>query len=347
MPPASAGELAGDARVLLYALDGGLGHATRGLALARQLLRAGARGELLVASRLAAAIPLEAELGPRGLVRRLDPEQGPAALRAAVAAAFAAATPAAVVVDTFPRGLLGELPALLARSPAARVWVQRLLAPEYLAWAGLPGSAPRFDLVLRPGEAVPGARGRRTLSTAPWLVRDARELLRPEAARAALGVGSDLPLVVVAGAGTAEEVRAQGRLAERLAERLIGRAEVRLLAPPGPPAPGLVARWVWPLLSHLPGVDLLVGAGGYHTVHEARATGTPLLALARPRLYDRQALRLRPEELARDEDDLLARASARCPAVRRAGRPDYAQGAADASAALLALLTRVPLCQEV
>lgn len=335
-------------RVLLYALGGGLGHATRGLALARQLVRAGARVELLVASRLAAAIPLEAELGERGLVRRLDPEQGPAALRAAVAAAFARATPDAVVVDTFPRGLLGELPALLARCPAPRVWVQRLLAPEYVAWAGLPGNAPRFDLVLRPGEAVPGARGRRTLATAPWLVRDARELLSPEAARAALGVDSDLPLVVVAGAGTPREVRAQSHLAERLVERfsgrLTGRAEVRLLAPP---SPGLAARWAWPLLEHLPGVDLLVGAGGYHTVHEARATGTPLLALARPRLYDRQALRLRPEELARDEDDLLARALARCPTVRRAGRPDYAQGAADASAALLALLTRVPLCQEV
>ncbi|RKG79084.1 hypothetical protein D7W79_11200, partial [Corallococcus exercitus] len=45
----------------------------------------------------------------------------------------------------------------------------------------------------------------------------------------------------------------------------------------------------------------------YNTVQEARATGTPLVAWARPRLYDRQALRLREAEQVGDAAELEAK----------------------------------------
>lgn len=361
-------------RVLLYALGGGLGHATRALALGRQLARAGARPHLVVSSALAAALPLDAELlaAGGGEVTRLDPQAGADALREAVRALVVEGGWDALVVDTFPRGLLGELPPLLAASRAPAVWVQRDLSPRYVAWADLRAAARGFALVLRPGEGVPGARGARTVTTAPWLVRDAHELLAPAAARAALApeVPADRRLVVVVGTGSPEEAREVQGLAARLAERLPG-AAVRCLTPPfadgalgegalgdgalgdGALSDGALldgagaasgARWVWPLVGHLPGVDLLVGAGGYHTVYEARATGTPLLALPRPRLYDRQALRLDPVERVRHEEQLMARAAALLPTLppRGPARP-FVNGARDGAAALLSLLAPCPV----
>ncbi|MGH1395704.1 MAG: glycosyltransferase, partial [Trichormus sp.] len=55
----------------------------------------------------------------------------------------------------------------------------------------------------------------------------------------------------------------------------------------------LKTLWV----SHHPGIeclaaaDVVVGAGGYNTVYECVAVGVPLVALALPRLYDRQTKR--------------------------------------------------------
>jgi hypothetical protein len=50
------------------------------------------------------------------------------------------------------------------------------------------------------------------------------------------------------------------------------------------------------MLRLLPGVDAVIGAGGYHTVHECRATGRPLWARPRARRYDRQSHRLASRE---------------------------------------------------
>jgi UDP:flavonoid glycosyltransferase YjiC (YdhE family) len=65
----------------------------------------------------------------------------------------------------------------------------------------------------------------------------------------------------------------------------------------------------WPLVELLRGVDVLVGAGGYHTVQEARAAGVPLVALPQRRLYDRQERRLHEHETA-DSGSLAARVRA-------------------------------------
>lgn len=97
-------------------------------------------------------------------------------------------------------------------------------------------------------------------------------------------------------------------LAARLDDHLDGAVLVRLASVEGPGGigrnPGPI---IWPLLEVMAGIDVLVGSGGYNTVHEARTTATPLVALARPRKYDRQDLRLSRDESASDEADVLHR----------------------------------------
>ncbi len=117
-----------------------------------------------------------------------------------------------------------------------------------------------------------------------------------------------MPVVVVAGCGRLDEIEAARLLAERLDEHLAGaawwgssrsRARIVYGRNPGPV--------IWPLLEVMAGIDVLVGSGGYNTVHEARATATSLVALARARKYDRQAVRLSPAECAGDEADVIRR----------------------------------------
>ncbi|GHG78426.1 hypothetical protein [Comamonas sp. JC664] len=306
-------------RWLIYALGGGMGHLTRASALARAASQRGHGVVLLINTPFAPGLPLEDVLGSRVEVLRLSPALGREGVGQVVARCLKDLRPDLFVVDTFPRGLGGELVPLLPKMRARKVLVHRDVNPAYVKKFGLARAVDAFDLLLVPGEDAPFASHPRAVRTAPWLLLRAGELLSREAARARLNVrpGDARPLVAVMGCGTSEEVAEAGDIAARLEAALGSRARVRWLMPPGAdadsaglPEASLASRAVvWPALAVLPGVDVLVGAGGYNTVQEARATGTPFVALARPRLYDRQAVRLRPEELAGSVEALVARAA--------------------------------------
>jgi len=274
-------------RWLIYALGGGLGHLVRGLALARAAVRTGVDVRLLTNSPFAGLVPLADELDSESVVIDADAERDEVAAR--VRAELDHRDFDLLVVDTFPRGLAGELAGLDIGTP--RALVHRDLSPTYVEQFDLRAVVRTYDLVLLPGERGPLADDS-AVETAPWLIRDADELASPEDARTELGVTDESPLVCVVASGKAEEIAAAEERVRQLAEHLGNRAHVRFLSvlkigscPP-----------FWPLIRLLPGVDLLVGSGGYNTVYEARATGTPLLAIPQQRLYDRQDQRLRAEE---------------------------------------------------
>ncbi|WP_223641057.1 glycosyltransferase [Corallococcus sp. EGB] len=289
----------------LYALGGGLGHLTRAAGLARAAVARGHRVELLTNSPFAPGLPLESFLGSGATVHRLDAHGDKAATVAAVAAWLAQAPPDVLVVDTFPRGLAGELVALLPAVRAPRVLVHRDLNPVYVERFHVARAVDAFDLLVVPGEDAPFAHHPRAVRTAPWLLLDADALLPREEARRRLGLEAEdaRPLVAVMGCGRPEEVAEAGATADRLRAAFEGRAAVRWLVPMARDS----GQAVWPALELMRGVDVLVGAGGYNTVQETRATGTPLVAWARPRLYDRQALRLTAAERVEDAGTLEAK----------------------------------------
>lgn len=318
-------------RWLIYALGGGLGHLTRAGALARAAARRGHSVTLLTNSPFAPGLPLDTVMGRGVAVVRLESVLDKRAVREVVEVCLQDVRPNVLVVDTFPRGLGGELVSLLPGVRARKVLVHRDLNPEYVQRFDVARAVDAFDRVLVPGEDAPFAGHPLAVLTAPWLLLEEAELLPRAEARARLGVapGDTRPLVAVMGCGTASEVDEAGTVAARLGSLLGDEARVRWLVPSGTPAAPEPASFrvpVWPALAVLQGVDVLVGAGGYNTVHEARATGTPFVALARPRLYDRQALRLRPEELADSVETLVERAVqlARSRPARRPG--PYASG---------------------
>jgi len=292
-------------RWAIYALGGGLGHLTRATALARAALKSANRCGDHVARRGPLQVDVLTNSPFAHLVCRFV---GESAIRMHVLPAQAEKrqTVAAVqqwlqhsdattlIVDTFPRGLGGELAELLPRLPVRKVLVQRAMNAEYAQRSAVREAIGCFDTVLVPGEPLAWMPDRAVRSP-PWLVRDFDELRAPQVAAAVLGA-DDLPVVAFVGCGTTAEVAELRRWAHNTARQLSGQAHVCLLdaaaAVSSREESGLHVICHWPLLELLPGVDVMIAGGGYNCVHEARLTGTQLLGVVRERLYDGQQQRL-------------------------------------------------------
>jgi len=244
-----------------------------------------------------------------------------------------------LIVDTFPRGLGGELADLLPTLSTPTALVHRDLNPRYVESFELSHSLSTYDLLLSPGETGP-LKSARTHCTLPWLIRDSDELLPTVPARRQLGLADqdERPVALISGCGRAAEIQELSGWAIWLARQLEDRVHIRFCSPAAADSTDLN---IWPLLPLLPGVDVLIGAGGYNTVNEARVTGTPLVALARPRMYDRQRVRLAQHETftMRDElPDRILSLSASSANARRRSPPAYSNGAHQAVEALLTLV---------
>ena len=365
----------------LYALGGGLGHLTRVLALARAAIARGHDVTVLSNSSDTMRVPAVAELGLPHRLITIPSEFDHQRVSALVHERLTASAFDVLVVDTFPRGLAGELhdrlPTLSARN-IKTVLVHRDLQPRYVAWAKLDQLANAYDLILSPGESGPLANLPNVRRTDSWLIRDHHELLDQHAAWQRLRIiETDRPVITVIASGMSDERPAMSALASRLSRALHGRASVRLIALSEPVETSpRVARpesskgvadshalrkasgrateislpvqldavdvsevdevetvALWPCLSAMAGIDLLIGAGGYNTVSEAHATRTPLLAIARRRLYDRQELRLPAHERVANEVEAEQKAIqwiAQSANIHRDPIPQYANGVHDA-----------------
>ena len=331
----------------LYALGGGLGHLTRSLALARAAIARGDDVTLLANSPYAELLPVADELGSRGRLVSIPPAFNRDQVAEFVRRSLTSSVFDVLVVDTFPRGLAGELAELLPGLPGTKVLVHRDLNPRYVEQADLARFVTQFDLILSPGEFGPLADQPQVHSTAPWLIRNHDELLDQVTAWELLRItDTHLPVIAVIASGLPGESQALNALAARLSHALIGRATVRLIAlDQSSDTPAVETVWLWPCLSAIRGIDLLVGAGGYNTVWEARATGTPLLAIARPRLYDRQDVRLESHERVANEAEAQQRVLALVEqaAGHRKSVPDYVNGVQSAIQRIDVIVRQVDL----
>ncbi len=248
--------------LLIYALGGGWGHLTRAVAVAQACQ--GATVRILTNS-------LYAEH-----VRRAEPSLDirSVSTREEVLAEIELAAPECLIVDTFPRGIVGEL----VDYSGVRVLVQRELTPEYIAAADLQTFiSAHYALVLTPGDVISG------LQEPPWLVHSPGKL-SAEQARKVLKVEGRC--IVVCAAGNPDEQAWYGAVTSLVGE------QARCVAPECPPGCP-PERWVqyWPAMDLYVAADAVVGGAGYNTIHECLACGVPLVAKPWPRKYDRQLLR--------------------------------------------------------
>jgi len=292
---------------LIYALGGGWGHLTRAIALARVAQR-DRPVRILTNSPYARVAAGAVDL------RVLDPCEPPEQTRRDVTRAIAECRPACLIVDTFPRGIGGELADILDTLPARKVLVHRDLNPRYVAAVSVRQFvAAHYDLVLVPGAGEGSQLGDLPVAveTGSWLVRSADEIPDRGRVRTLLRMAPhEEHCVLVCASGKPDELEWYGAVVDELRQLGAG-VPVRCVAA-ARPARCPEESWVpyWPAMDLFGCASAIVGGAGYNTVAECLAWEVPLVARAWPRAYDRQALRARsargrvtlveePEEAAR------------------------------------------------
>ncbi len=320
---------------LIYALGGGWGHLTRAVALARFARRA--RVRILTNSPFAEQIQ-------RGFpdldIVILDPKLPVELARRYSIAEIQRAAPACLIVDTFPRGLGGELAGLLGSLAATKVLVHRDLNPRYVTEAKLRDFVKSaYDLVLIPGESEGNAFARHpnAVVTEPWLIRNADELPSRIKARRLLKIEEvRQPCILVCASGTSKELKWFGAVVAELLDRS-PRATIRCVAPTCPPGCPWQC-WIkhWPAIDLYPATDIVIGSAGYNTIYECLACGVPLIARPWPRLYDRQWLRARRAErvgnvmVVKQPAEVAAKAIHRVSGARHRSQIKYHNGVVEA-----------------
>ena len=295
----------------IYALGGGWGHLNRALALT-QVAAEQRPVHVLVNSPYAGQIPASA-LSPNLFLHRLSAEASLSETRQAVHQHLARHLETTLIVDTFPRGLIGELADWLPQSQSCRVLIHRDLNPNYIAAKNILAFAQQhYDGILLPGEYdVPLAGLPQVKQTAPWLSRSASALATPAVHlanfRTQHAITRDRPLILVCAAGKPSELAFFGQLTMNL-QAAFPQATVRCMAATCPPHchPDY---WFchWPGIEAVSMATVVVGGGGYNLIHECKALNRPLISFAFARRYDRQAKRIKTYgQLATTRADAIA-----------------------------------------
>ncbi|WP_414551769.1 UDP-N-acetylglucosamine--LPS N-acetylglucosamine transferase [Anabaena sp. CCY 0017] len=276
---------------LIYALGGGWGHLNRALSLGR--IAAKYRKIRIITNS-----PYAQKISHEGcLVHWIPDDAGFSATCLKVREILLNIDYDCLIVDTFPRGLGGELADILPQLHSIpRILIHRDINPKYIIAKNLRDFVmANFNLVIVPGEGtdlgladLPGVQ-----HTAPWLIRNAEELPERNTTRTSriMKVDKSVKIILVCAAGQASELNIFSQLALRLHQEF-PECAVRILAAN---CPENCPESLW--ISHHPGIeclaasDIVIGGGGYNTVYECAAVGVPLVALAFERLYDRQAKR--------------------------------------------------------
>lgn len=245
--------------LIYYAPGTGLSHLTRAIAVLRAWNRITKRSSVL------ASYSRYASLAQREGVR-LRQLPGPNAQ--AIERLFRELSPKLLVVDTFPRGTVGELAEVMAKLQIPAVLVQRYVNPAYLRQYNVAAFVGQYyRLVIRIADALPPQTlSQRTIDVPPVTIRDAKELPHPLQRSGWLfldwgeGEGSDDFLAVAH-----EEARRRGK-----EFRAVRRGEA------------------YPAVELMPSFELVIAAGGYNVYHEAALTGTPVIFVPARRMYDDQ-----------------------------------------------------------
>ena len=304
-------------RVLYYALGGGQGHALRGLATLAGLRRRKRQTRVLLAA------PCRFTAWARKQrVRLLSPPddcRGREKLAEWARRTVESFAPDILLVDVFPRGVLGELGETgisAGGSPACWLVCRRMRPDYYLD----PGVRAFIESRYRglvwcepPPPALEVLRVRQEM-VSPLLIRRTGNCLGRERAREALGVKPNSRLLLTLGSGDRQHQGDLLRLLDAICSRLRVRTgcDIDLLFLstvlkredlPGVPNDARVDER-FPAMRYLRAADLVVAAGGYHAFHEIRQLGLPAVFVPQRRKYDDQFWRVRNDPRATEPAEL-------------------------------------------
>lgn len=227
-----------------------------------------------------------------------------------------------LVVDTFPRGIGGELATWLASESSlhrqgsrklTKYLIARPVSEKYSSTEKYRRAIDCYDRVFVPadgqrvGDNIKKKIGKHVF-TGHWVICDSTVLFTREESRRILEADNGKPSVAVLGTGKRTEIQEMERVFRQLVNCMGEHIEFRFFSPGREVNKrnlGSTKSSLWPLFRLYPGFDLVIGSGGYNTVAECRLSSTPLLAFPRPRMYDQQKNRLKPEEIVTSTSDII------------------------------------------
>lgn len=330
----------------VYALGGGLGHLNRSLSLARQAARYSINCIVLTNSPhielVRNSLLWQESISQLVELRIVPTDTTPETLPDFVADQFNHTSFSRLVVDTFPRGIAGELAQLLPILNARErsVLVARDISPQYIQQFQLSDFAElNYGLVISPGDHDLSWTPHSYLRTEPWLIRDFEEMTTKSSTDCESGIlvcCSGKPaehaffeqlLTVVALQFPNEQI--SNLCANECTARKDGFETVPSLR-----------RYcgAWPGMDIIEKARVVVGAAGYNLVAECKSLGVPLIAVPQRRLYDRQDLRAREaaRHVALNETEVIAALTDLLPILPKSRKiPLYVNGALQAAELIL------------
>ena len=294
-------------RLLFVTSNGtGLGHLTRGMAIARRL---GPDLEPVFLT-LSAAAPVVEEVGyhveyfpSHSAAAAESPRRWDRRLRARLELLIGELEPDLLVFDgAHPYDALVAVLRAHRGGSMRTVWCRRPMwreggGAEAIYWSG------EFDAVLEPGELAEAedrgltvARRDEAERVAPIVFLDPGELLSREEACAELGLDPERPHALVMLGQGPELDRAVARCLKLLAEHpelQVAALESSLSPELRVPGEVVLLRGTYPMSRFYRAFDLAVAAAGYNAFHELLAHGVPSLFVPMPRQIDDQAARAR------------------------------------------------------
>ncbi len=283
--------------IVFYALGSGAGHIIRVAAIARKL-RQDYSGRLLIITNSKYCELLHTESIP---FIHIPTESLPyQETRKRIVEALHFSKPSALVTDVFPCGMGGELIAVLERARFKKILIRRILKKEYLERLSREGARlPVYDCIIDSEPDLPPLPS--SIDCSPILVRDFEELPSKTEARKLLNCREDDKIILVIFTGKQAIVHSVMSLLEKLAGSVSPRNQQLRWVVTGNIEKGTFVRY-YPLISLLPGVQMVIGAAGYNVFHETRALSVPTLYVPIPQKYDDQLLRARKEAVSSPEE---------------------------------------------
>ncbi len=293
---------------LIYALGGGWGHLNRALSLGR--IAAKNRTVTIICNSPYLEYLLSAQTEKYDILPKIEgcyiefisPRDNLNITRDRIQKILSDRQYQCLIIDTFPRGLGGELVDILPKITAKKILVHRDIKPDYIRAKQLQNFVENyFDLILIPGEIgkLPFSHLPQVKYTSPWLIRCDNELPKLLESYLLLNIKSEemtlsqsAKIVIISSSGKAEELKYYGKLTQILAEKFTN-IIFRCLAAECPEnCPRELWLFHWPGIECLLAADLVIAGAGYNTMYECLALGIPLLAMPFKRMYDRQELRI-------------------------------------------------------
>ncbi len=301
-------------RIVFYAVNGtGTGHVTRLLALAKWMRRyatwlpRGAEFYFLTSSEADQLLFREDfasfKVPSKTIVTnaKLDRTTYLALAKQWVWHTLGLLRPDLFVVDTFPQGSFGELPAALDLAKK-RALVARPMLHEFAGRTDVQNAFFGYDLLLVPeakGDAslhLPKGMDSRTRYYGPVAHREAFELLSREDARRVLGIETDRQVVYVSAGGGGDPTASDQLLGLVRSLRSVDRFHI--VAGAGPLFRGSWERSAHvtfihhePVASLVRAFDVAVSAAGYNTTVELGQGGVPTVFLPQRKVADDQHAR--------------------------------------------------------